>query len=163
MESGGADYIVKEVPYIAQSTYETCWLAAYKMMLAWKRRPLDQAERLPNNETMRRDGILDSQFLSCRTALGLMSSTYTGFKEADAIEGKLQSCGPIWVSGTYAKGHKHIVVLYGVRGSGKDAEVLINDPQTGMSISKPKPDWWPIGWFTHRLNPVPFACQHGCD
>lgn len=158
-----SDHIVKNVPYIAQTTYETCWLAAYKMMLAWKNKPQDMAERLPNHETMRNNGILDSQFLICRSALGLMSSTYTGFKDADAIEGKLQSYGPIWVSGTYAKGHKHIVVLYGIRGSGNGAEVLINDPATGMNISKPKPDWWPISWFANRLNPVAYSCQHWLD
>ncbi|MFZ4625530.1 MAG: papain-like cysteine protease family protein [Rhodoferax sp.] len=158
-----SDFIVKNVPYIAQTTYETCWLAAYKMMLAWKKRPQELAERLPNDAIMRQNGILDSQFLACRGALGLLSSSYTGFKDADAIEGKLQSYGPIWVSGTYAKGHKHIVVLYGVRGSGNSAEVLINNPETGMSITNPKPDWWPIGWFANRLNPVSFSCQHWFD
>ncbi len=163
LETPVSDYIVPNVPYIPQKTYETCWLAAYKMLLAWKGRPQEMAESLPNHQIMRRDGILDSQFLACRTALGLMSSTYTGFRDADAIEGKLQSYGPIWVSGTYAKGHKHIVVLRGVRGSGNDAEVLINDPQTGMNISNPKDDWWPISWFSNRLNPVAFACQHWCD
>jgi len=159
-----SDYIVKNVPYIAQTEYETCWLAAYKMMLAWKGKPQTLAEQLPNHQSMRVTGILDGQFLSCRQALGLCSSSYTGFRNADAIEGKLQSYGPIWVSGMYAKkGHKHIVVLYGVRGSGNDAEVLINDPATGMSITKPKPDWWPISWFSNRLNPVEYACQHWFD
>lgn len=158
-----SDYIVKNVPYIAQTTYETCWLAAYKMMLAWKGKPQTLAEKLPDHQIMRVNGIMDSQFLACRQALGLCSSTYTGFRDADAIEGKLKSYGPIWVSGTYAKGHKHIVVLYGVRGSGNDAQVLIHDPATGMSIANPKPDWWPIGWFANRLNPVPYACQHWFD
>lgn len=112
---------------------------------------------------MRVDGILDGQFLACRQALGLCSSSYTGFRDADAIEGKLQSYGPIWVSGTYAKGHKHIVVLYGVRGSGNSAEVLNNDPATGMSISNPKPDWWPIGLVRQPVKPVAYACQHWFD
>jgi hypothetical protein len=157
-----SEYIVNNVPYIAQETYETCWLAAYKMMLAWGNRSQDLAERLPNNESMRQDGIMDSQFLICRSALGLSSSVYTGFKTADAIEDKLKKYGPIWVSGTYAKGHKHCVVLYGVRTSWGwgSAEVLIQDPATGMRINNPKPDWWPIGWFANRLNPVAYSCQH---
>lgn len=158
-----SEYIVSNVPYIAQNTYETCWLASYKMMLAWRSKATDLAERLPNHQDMRREGIMDSQFPVCRKALGLLSSTYTGFRDADAIEGKLQSYGPIWVSGKYAKGHKHIVVLLGVRGSGGDAEVLVNDPATGMSISNAKSEWWPLGWFANRLNPVPFACQHWFD
>lgn len=155
-----SDYIVNNVPYIAQNTYETCWLAAYKMMLGYRSKAAELAERLPNHQAMRREGILDAQLPICRKALDLCSSTYTGFRDADDIESKLQKYGPIWVSGFYAKGHKHIVVLRGVRGSGSDAEVLVNDPQTGMNITTPKPEWWPLGWFANRLNPVPYACQH---
>lgn len=35
-----SETIVQNVPYIAQKTYETCWLAAYKMMLASQVRQL---------------------------------------------------------------------------------------------------------------------------
>lgn len=155
-----SEYIVSDVPYIAQNTYETCWLASYKMMLAWKGKSKELAEQLPDHRKMRQEGIMDAQLLGCRKALNLSSSTYTGFRDEEAIESKLQKYGPIWVSGFFASGHKHIVVLYGVRGSGSKAQVLINDPQTGMSITNPKPDWWSLGWFANRLNEVPYACQH---
>lgn len=159
------EIVVADVPYFAQKTYETCWLAAYKMMLAWRGNSKDLADRLPNHQTMRRDGILDWQLPVCRKALGMSSSSYTGFTNAGDIGLKLENYGPIWISGFYADGHKHVVVLYGVRGSGSSAQVLINDPQSGMNLSygDPKPAWWNLSWFAARLNAVPYACQHWLD
>ena len=159
-----SEYIVSGVPYIAQTTYETCWLAAYKMMLAYKGKSQQLAEQLPNHKEMRVNGIMDSQLLGCRKALELSSSSYTGYKDPESVGWKLRNYGPLWVSGKFAKGHKHIIVVYGIREPlFGEPELLIHDPQTGMSITNVKPEWIAHSWFANRLNPVPYACQHWGD
>lgn len=154
------EYIVQNVPFVAQATYETCWMAAYKMLLKWNGGAEILAETLPGDKLMRKDGIMDYQFLPCREALHLSSTTHRGLRTAEDIAAKLSFYGPIWVSGFYASGHKHIVVLRGVKGKGTDGEVMVNDPARGTAGAALKPDWWPLGWFINRLNPVDFACQH---
>jgi len=156
------EYIVENVPYIGQKDGATCWNAAYRMMLKWKSKDESAADRLPNDAQMRERGILDQEFAACRGAVGLISSTYTGFQTADDIKSKLESYGPIWVSGDYCEGkYKHIVILRGVRDPFiGDAEVYLNDPYSAFRYGLAKPRWMPLKTFVSKLNKVPYACQH---
>ena len=156
------EYIVKNVPYIAQKTKQTCWCAGYKMMLAYKGKPKSAADNLPEDAEMRKRGIRDSEFARCRNHLGLTSSTFTAFLSPEKIKDKLDMYGPIWVSGRYCESsYKHIVVLVGVRVPvwGED-EVLINDPWSGFTTSLNKARWIPFKRFVERINKVAFSCQH---
>lgn len=157
------EYIVNNVPYIAQPTKTTCWNAAYKMMLAYKGKSKSPADSLPNDAEMRKRGILDSEFCRCRNKLGLTSSTYTAFLTAEAIKEKLAMYGPIWVSGKYCESsYKHIVVLVGVKSPPIlfQDEVLINDPYSGFATSLNRARWIPLKRFVDRINKVAFSCQH---
>lgn len=156
------EYIVKGVPYIAQKTGQTCWNAAYKMMLAYKKKSQSAADKLPNDKEMRKRGIYDSEFADCRDKLGLASFTYTALLSAAVIKEKLEMFGPIWVSGRYCGSrNKHIVVLVGISVPlvGED-KVLINDPYSGYSTSLNKARWIPLERFTERINRVTYSCQH---
>ncbi|MCC6366100.1 MAG: C39 family peptidase [Bryobacterales bacterium] len=155
------EYII-EVPYIAQETNATCWNAAYKMMLKYKNKPVSAADSLPNDAQMRERGILDPEFPVCRGALGLSSSTYKGFATVDDIKYKLETYGPIWVSGNYCEGrYKHIVVLRGVRDPWiGDAEVCVNDPYSGFRYGLIKPRWIALDTFVKKMNSAAFSCQH---
>jgi len=84
------EYTIKKVPYISQNSATTCWNAAYKMMLDYKGKSKSVADSLPNDAAMRMRGIFDSEFLKCRQAVGLTSSTYQAFLSAEAIESKLK-------------------------------------------------------------------------
>lgn len=133
------------------------------MMLNYKRGAAGEsrADSLPNCAEMRDRGIYDSEFAECRNALGLTSSVYTGFKTASSINDKLTMYGPIWCSGFWADGHRHIIVPRGVReGYFSSPEVFVNDPARGLSGAEGRGAWWSLGRFANRLNPVPFACQH---
>ncbi|MCA9127720.1 MAG: C39 family peptidase [Planctomycetales bacterium] len=156
------EYLVEGVPYIAQPTATTCWNAAYKMMLKYKGKSELAADSLPNDEQMRKRGILDAEFVACRQKIGLTSSTYKAFLTADDIKTKLQTYGPIWVSGTYCESaYKHIVVLRGVRSPWiGDDEVYINDPYSGFKYGLDKPRWFPLDKFVSKINKVDFCCQH---
>lgn len=155
------EYIVNNVPYISQGAVETCWNAAYKMMLKYKGRDESAADRLPNDQKMRERGILDGEFHACRDALGLTSSVYTGFQTVDDLKYKLESYGPIWVSGFYCEGHKHIWIVRGVKDPLiGEAEVYINDPWSGFKYGLAKPRWVSFKTFKDKMNPVSFACQH---
>jgi hypothetical protein len=155
------DEYTVDVDYLAQPDQKTCWNASYKMMLKYKKKVESLADSLPNDTEMRDRGILDSEFLSCRTSLGLSSTSYSCFKKAEDILAKLQTYGPIWVSGTYCDGHKHIVVLRGVReGYFSKPEVYVNDPYRGMTGAAARPAWWSLSYFAANLNPVAYACQH---
>lgn len=156
------DYYVEGVPYIAQATGETCWNAAYKMMLKYKKLSDSVADTLPNDSAMRTRGILDSEFAICRNALNLSSSTYKGFLTLDNVYDKLKSYGPIWVSGEYCESSfKHIVVLRGISNPiFGEAEVCINDPYSGFKHGWSKPRWIPFSRFIDRINKVNYACQH---
>ena len=93
--------------------------------------------------------------------LGLTSTTCTAFKTPGKIQEKLEMYGPVWCSGFRADGHKHIVVLRGVRETWHSApEVYINDPFRGLTGAKARPSWWSFSRFAYKLNPVPYACQH---
>lgn len=156
------EYIVPDVPYIQQPDEATCWMAAYKMMLKYKGKSESAAESLPNHKMMRERGILDGEFLQCRSALGLISSVYTGFQSIDDIESKLKSYGPIWVSGRYCDGrYKHIVVLRGIRKQFlSDPEVYLNDPWSGFRYGLAKPRWLSLKSFTEKMNQSSYSCQH---
>ena len=156
------EYIVPDVPYIGQKTPATCWNAAYKMMLKWKRREESNADSLPNEAAMRERGILDSEFLLCREKLGLTSSVASGFQTAEDIETKLNMYGPIWVSGDYCEGkYKHILILRGVRDPWVGAaEVFVNDPYSQFRYGLPHARWIDLKLFAKRMNKVHFSCQH---
>ncbi len=152
-----------DVKYIQQADPRTCWNAGYKMMLNYKGGAgwEPRADGLPNDTEMRDRGIYDSEFATCRNALGLSSSVYTGFKTASAINDKITMYGPIWCSGFWADGHKHVIVLCGVReGYFSSAEVLVNDPGRGLAGAQGRSAWWSLGRFANHLNPVSYACQH---
>ena len=159
------EYIVENVPYIAQKTATTCWNAAYKMMLAYKGKSKRKADRLPRDKQMRKRGILDSEFASCRNAIGLTSTVYTAFSSAEKIKERLEMYGPIWVSGKYCGSqYKHIIVLIGVKSPilSRD-EVLINDPYSGFSTSLNRSRWIPLSRFIKKINKASFSCQHWFD
>jgi hypothetical protein len=156
------EYIIPDVPYIAQDTNATCWNAAYKMMLKYRKKPEAAADSLPNDALMRERGILDPEFPGCRAVLGLTSSTYKGFLNADDIAEKLKFYGPIWVSGDYCEARfKHIIVLRGVKNPLiGDAEVYVNDPYTGFRYGLSKPRWISLDTFINKINTASFSCQH---
>ena len=151
-----------DCPYIPQPDQRTCWHASYKMLLRYRGADESLADRLPDADKMREDGIMDSQFHTCRDFLGLNSTRYTYLKEFDHLKTLLEMYGPIWVSGFYASGHKHIVILRGVRSPwySSDEEVYINDPYRGITGAEARPAWWSFSYFKRNINPVQFACQH---
>jgi len=151
------------VKYIAQPDEKTCWNASYKMLLDWASSGAwnSRADRLPNDRLMRDRGILDSEFATCRNALSLNSSTYTAFLTPKGVRDKINMYGPIWCSGYWANGHKHVVVLRGIReGTFSAAEVFVNDPYRAFQGAAPVGTWWPFSKFVNNLNRVPFTCQH---
>ena len=157
------DENIINVTYVQQADPRTCWNAGYKMMLNYKSGVgwESRADNLPNDAAMRDRGIYDSELAACRNALGLTSSVYTGFKSASAINDKLNMYGPIWCSGFWADGHKHIIVLRGVReGYFSSPEVFVNDPGRGLAGAEGRGAWWSLGRFANHINPVSFACQH---
>jgi hypothetical protein len=156
------EYIVDKVPYVSQENPRVCWKASYKMMLGWKDGKVQSAaDSLPGKEEMEKRGILDSEFLPCRQALGLSSTTYTVFQDLEKLTNALKMYGPIWVSGFFADGNKHIMVLRGAReGYISDPEVYVNDPFRGWSGAEARPSWWAFSKFKSKLNPVSYACQH---
>jgi hypothetical protein len=104
---------------------------------------------------------MDSEFYTCRAYIGLSSTRYTHLQTFGHLKDLLEMYGPIWVSGFYADGHKHVVVLRGVReGWISDPEVYINDPYRGITGAEARPAWWSYSRFQKRINPVTFACQH---
>jgi hypothetical protein len=143
--------------YVGQSTKETCWRAAYEMLLRYKGMDPKLADNLPNNSDMRTRGILDSEFAGCAKALGLGGIRYTYFKAIENLDWALRTCGPIWVSGFYCDGYKHIVCVKGVDVD--DAKVLVNDPWRTFTGAKAKTVEWSFSYFANNLNPVPWACQ----
>lgn len=155
------EYVIQNVPYVAQDGVTTCWKASYKMMLKYRKLDVSAADNLPASQAMVREGIKDYQFETCRTKLGLTSTNYKCFNTADNIEYMLRMYGPVWVSGFYCNGAKHIVVLRGVKdpfvGS---AEVLLNDPWRGYKSGVCEPKWYDLQWFVDKMNPVMYACQH---
>ncbi len=144
--------------YIAQTTPETCWHAAYETMVRYKAGNPAVVDQLPNAKEMSERGIYDSEFMACASRIGLEGTRYTYFKDIGNVEYALQKFGPIWVSGFYASGHKHIVTLAGVDTD--DKKVYVNDPFRGWNGAEQRASWWDHGWFANRLNPVPWACQH---
>jgi hypothetical protein len=155
--------LIITVKYMKQADQKTCWNASYKMMLNYKKGVAgeSEADNLPNDTEMRDRGIYDSEFPTCRNALKMSSTVYSGFKTASGINDKLTMYGPIWCSGFWADGHKHIVVLCGVReGYISAPEVFVNDPARALSGAQGRGAWWSLGKFANHLNPVPYACQH---
>ncbi|MEO8130156.1 MAG: papain-like cysteine protease family protein [Bryobacteraceae bacterium] len=151
------------VNYISQPDEQTCWYASYKMMLdyqsmgAWNAR----ADHLPNMSLMRERGILDSELAPCRNHLGLSSTTYKSFLTAGGVADAIDRYGPVWCSGFWAEGHKHIVVLCGVReGYISAPEVYVNDPRRALHGAASKGTWWSFEKFVKNLNKVPYAFQH---
>src|SRR4051794_39118857 len=139
------DELIIDVKYIQQPDQQTCWNASYKMMLNYSNGVAGEsrADNLPNDAAMRDRGILDSEFVTCRNALALSSTVYTGFKTASSVNDKLTMYGPIWCSGFWANGHKHVIVLRGVReGYISAPEVYVNDPQRGLSGAEGRGAWW---------------------
>ncbi len=155
------EYVV-DCPYIAQPDQTSCWNASYKMLLRYRGWDEGLADSLPEADKMHEDGIMDSQFHTCRDYIGLASTRYTYLKEFDNLKQVLEMYGPIWVSGFYAGGHKHIVVLRGVRSPwySSDQDVYINDPYRGITGAEARPAWWSFSYFKRNINPVAFACQH---
>jgi ABC-type bacteriocin/lantibiotic exporter with double-glycine peptidase domain len=155
------EYIVEGVPYYQQPDQRTCWNASYKMILAYGCRKVGLADELPNNAKMRERGILDSEFPICRNALGLTSTRYTALKTVDGLKNALELYGPIWCSGFWCDGAKHIVIVRGIReGVFSKPEVYVNDPYRAITGAEGRPSWWTFSRFSAYLNPVPFACQH---
>ena len=157
------DETIITVKYIAQPDEKTCWNASYKMMLDYKSNGAwnSKADHLPNDAQMRDRGIYDSEFSACRDNLKLSSTTYKAFLTADGVKEKLDMYGPIWFSGFWAEGHKHIVVVRGVReGYISAPEVFVNDPIRALKGAAAQGTWWPYSKFLNNLNRVSFACQH---
>lgn len=159
--------LIVPVPYIQQPDQRTCWNACYKMMLRFQGRPESEADSLPNDAKMRTRGIMDDEFCACRDKLKLTSSIYQGFKTPQQLKEKLERYGPIWASGFWADGHKHIVVIRGIRISWYSSEsdisnwqVYVNDPFRKLAGAEAKPSWWSFSRFAYKLNEVPFSCQH---
>lgn len=120
------------------------------MMLKYKNKDEALAGRLPGDKEMRQRGTL-----------GLTSSTHKGFLTVTDLKSKLESYGPIWISGEYCGGKKHIIVVRGVRDPWVgDPEVYINDPWSGFRYSLNNPRWISFKTFAGKINPVSFACQH---
>lgn len=155
------EYIVEGVPYYDQLDRRTCWNASYKMMLGFKGRQERLADELPNDAKMRERGILDGEFPICRNALGLTSTSFSVFKTVDGLKDALERYGPIWCSGFWCDGHKHIVVVRGVRETwGCSPEAYVHDPYRAITGAAGRAAWWSFSRFSVHLNPVPFACQH---
>jgi len=157
------DENVIPVNYIAQPDEQTCWYASYKMMLdyqsmgAW----VGRADHLPNIAQMKQRGIYDSELATCRNSVGMSSTTYKSFLTADSVADMLDMYGPIWCSGFWAEGHKHIVVLRGIReGYFSAPEVYVNDPRRALHGAAAWGAWWSFDKFVKNLNRVPFAFQH---
>lgn len=147
-----------EVPYEGQATISTCWRACYRMLVGWKGKDRSIVDKLPNISKMLSRGILDSEFAACRDQLGLSSTRYTFFGTVSNVAHMVSTYGPIWVSGFYCNGSKHIVLVTGVNVDEKT--IRVNDPWRSFTGAKGKPSWWGHGYFYKNINPVSFACQH---
>lgn len=159
-----------DVPYIKQETSTTCWNASYKMMLRYNSMYESMADQLPHDAEMRERGILDSEFGTCRSKLGLTSSSYNDLSTADSLQAVLQEHGPIWCAGLWATDFsskdkekpefKHIVVIRGVRTHWIDPpDVYVNDPYRGYH-GNAEPSWWSWSHFWGKLHKVSQNCQH---
>jgi hypothetical protein len=143
--------------YVGQSTKETCWRAAYEMLLRHKAGDPQKAFNLPNAAQMSTRGILDSEFATCAKELGLGGIRYTYFQAIENLEHALRNWGPIWVSGFYCEGAKHVVCVKGIDVD--DEKVLVNDPWRSYTGAKGKAVQWSFSYFAKNINPVPWSCQ----
>jgi hypothetical protein len=161
-----SEFTTKNTYYVGQVTKETCWAAAYETMIRHKGGDPAKVKTLPNYKEMCSRGILDGEFAACRDHIGLTSTRYTFFKDITNLEHSLRTHGPLWVSGFYCEGHKHIVVIGGVRiddtedQDDDDNEILMFDPWRAYNGAKAEPKWFPYSYFRNKLNPVSYSCQH---
>ena len=152
------EYSASRVYYIAQTTYATCWRAAYETMVRYKVGDPKKVYKLPNYNAMCANGIMDSQFYACAKALGLGGIRYHWFKVMANVEHALRNWGPIWVSGFYASGHKHIIVVKGIDTDANEIEIC--DPLRGYyAPTQGKAIMWPFSHFAKRINPASWSCQ----
>jgi hypothetical protein len=130
-----------------QATYQQCWYASYKMIYSFKGLNVnsikDKLAGVINVDDALANGLLDTDYKKCATALGLSAfsgGTYNaerGFFDvglsdgAEALHDELAN-GPLWVSRYIKKGTYHIVVVKAYDDAG-DGYFIYNNPYPGPS------------------------------
>ena len=150
-------YEVPRTYYIGQSTVATCWRACYEVMIRYAVGDPKTAYTLPDHKRMEKSGIKDPHFPVCAKALGLGGIRWHWFKDIENMNHALRCWGPVWVSGFYCDGHKHVVVVKGIDLDEK--HILVIDPWRGYVGAKGKAVEWSFSYFRNRINPVPWSCQ----
>ena len=143
--------------YVPQKAPTTCWKAGYEMMIRYKGGDPKLTDSLPNHAQMVQRGIMDSEFSDCAKHIGLGTVSHSWFQQFNNMVHAIRSWGPVWCSGFFLEGKKHIIVVKGVNID--DQEIEYNDPWRAFTGALPKSTWRPFSWFAKNVNPVAGSCQ----
>ncbi len=128
-----------------QQNHQQCWFASYQMLLWSKGKNIDsirdKLSGVIDFEDSMENGLLDTEYKKCATALGLTAlsggtfNAKRGFFDvglsdgAEALHRELTK-GPLWVSKFIKKGTYHIIVVKAYDDSG-DGHFIYNNPFPG--------------------------------
>jgi hypothetical protein len=128
-----------------QKTHQQCWFASYQMLYWSKGKNInsvrDKLSSVIDVDDALANGLLDTDYKKCATALGLTPLSGGNFNGergffdvgltdgAEALHGELAK-GPLWVSKYIKKGTYHIIVLKAYDDTG-DGYFTYNNPFPG--------------------------------
>ena len=141
--------------YVPQKKPTTCWKAGYEMMIRYKAGDPKKTDSLPRHSEMEERGILDKEFVECGQHIGLVGIKHEWFTDFNNMVHAIRYFGPVWCSGFFLQGKKHIIVIKGVNID--DQEIEYNDPWRAFMGADAKSTWRSFAWFKKNVNPVPWS------
>lgn len=133
-----------------QATHQQCWLASFGMIYKYYKLSSSSIEDKLSGAgidvaTAKSDGMLDTDYKTAATALGLTSLSVPPFKETSFFDFDVSSGaykfidelkkGPLWVSRYIKPGLYHAIVATGYSDDGK-GYIIFNNPYPGPSNAK---------------------------
>ena len=130
-ENMSDDVILHSMPKVGQHNTKTCWVAAYRMVYAWKHHTRDTATVLAEAKKKLKEADLDTEselypenFEKAAIAIGIWPMATKSMRDYEQFLWCIER-SPIWCVGTFSGG-PHAVVVSGIR---KERKILtLNDP-----------------------------------
>ncbi len=128
-----------------QATHQQCWLASFGMLFKYYKLNSNSIEDKLKGAgidvaTAKSDGMIDTDYKTAATALGLTALPVPPFKETSFFDFDVSSGaykfldelkkGPLWVSRYIKPGLYHAIVATGYNDSGK-GYIIYNNPYPG--------------------------------
>lgn len=128
-----------------QKTHQQCWLASFGMLYKYHKLNANSIEEKLSAAgidvaTAKSDGMLDTDYKTAATALGLTALSVPPFKETSFFDFDVSSGaykfldelkkGPLWVSRYIKPGLYHAIVATGYNDDGK-GYIIFNNPYPG--------------------------------